>query len=316
VPKIRILPDNIVVDSDGDETLLESSLRAGIHHAHACGGRAYCSTCRVEISAGLDTCAPRNVAEQAMADRLGFCPTLRLACQLTSHEDITARRLVLDEQDLELTDQRARAPSRWSAGEQRTLAILFADIRGFTAYSEALPAYDVMHVLNRFFRAMGAPIARYGGHIDNYMGDGLMALFGLRGDPQDCAHRAVEAGLEMLEAMQAMRPYLETAYGRSFQVGIGIHHGEAVVGTLGAIGSERVTAIGDAVNLASRIESANKPAGTHFLISDAVRVRLPPGIRLGRSVSTALPGKSGLYQLHEVIGTASLAADSASLAIG
>ncbi len=90
-----------------------------------------------------------------------------------------------------------------------------------------------MHVLNRYFHAMGAPIAAFGGCIDNYMGDGLMALFGLRDGEQDVALRAVQAGLAMIEAMDAPRPYLETAYGRSFDIGVGIHYGDVVVGSIG-----------------------------------------------------------------------------------
>ena len=80
--------------------------------------------------------------------------------------------------------------------------------------------------------------------------------------------QAVRAGLEMLAATGNLKPYLQAIYAKSFQIGVGIHYGEAVVGAIGAQSLKRVTAIGDAVNLASRIEAANKQAGTNLLISE------------------------------------------------
>jgi adenylate cyclase len=138
------------------------------------------------------------------------------------------------------------------------------------------------------------------------MGDGFMALFGLsesEAETEDSAAlQAVQAGLAMLETMDALKPYLETAYGRSFDMRIGIHFGEAVVGCVGAIGRERVTAIGDAVNFASRIESANKTIGTRLMISEAVYARVGPQLRIGRSIHVPIHGKSGEYALYNVMG--------------
>jgi adenylate cyclase len=305
---IRILPDDVLIESAPGETLLDASLRAGVAHAHACGGHAHCSTCRVEVTDGIEDCAPRTAAEQALADRLGFAPQLRLACQTAANNSVTMRRLILDDDDVALVDQRVRSAAAVAAGEERTLAILFADIREFTAFSEQLPAHDVVHVLNRYFHAMGREVSRFGGCIDNYMGDGLMALFGLSESKQEtegsAALHAVQAGLAMLNTMDALKPYLATAYGRSFDMRIGIHFGEAVVGSVGAAGRERVTAIGDAVNFASRIESANKTIGTRLLISDTLHARVGSHFRVGRSINIPIHGKSGEYALYEVLGAA------------
>jgi adenylate cyclase len=299
---IHILPDDMSVEAVPGESLLEASLRAGVPHAHACGGRARCSTCRVEIQLGVESCGERTEAEQVLADSLGFDRVLRLACQTVPLADLTMRRLMLDDEDIELVDQRRRHDAGTAVGEERQLAILFTDIRGFTAFSEPLPPHDVVHVLNRYFHAIGPSVTRFGGSIDNYMGDGLMALFGLDDDRLDIPMRAVQAGLAMLEAMDALKPYLQMAYGRSFDMGIGIHYGCAVVGSVGAVGRERVTAIGDAVNLASRIESANKYADTRFLVSDAVRQHIGASLRIGRSPRVPIAGKTGDYLLHEVLG--------------
>jgi hypothetical protein len=108
------------------------------------------STCRVEVMDGIADCAPRTDAEQVLADRLGFAPRLRLACQTVASADPTMRLLILDD-DVALVDQRRRGAEPGAAGEERKLAILFSDIRGFTAFSEILPP----HMLNRYFHAMG-----------------------------------------------------------------------------------------------------------------------------------------------------------------
>jgi adenylate cyclase len=296
MPKVCYLPDEKRVEAETGETLLHASLKASIAHAHACGGNARCSTCRVLITDGLEHCAPPNDKESRLAERLHFGPEIRLACQTTVSGDVELRRLVLDAEDLKIVGS-----SPTSVGEEKEVAILFADIRGFTTFAERLPAYDVVHVLNRYFHQVGQAITRNGGSIDNYMGDGLMALFGVE-DARDAALNAVRAGLDMLDAVERLRPYLENIYTRSFQIGIGVHYGEVVVGAIGHDESKRVTAIGDSVNLASRIESVNKNAGTEFLISEATYAEVKEHIRVGKSVSVALPGKSGEYRLYEVAG--------------
>jgi adenylate cyclase len=253
------------------------------------------------ITEGLEHCALRNDKEQVLAERLHFSPEIRLACQTTINGDVKLRRLVMDEEDIELTDQMGAGATPTSAGEEKELAILFSDIRGFTPFAERLLPYDVVHVLNRYYYEVGEAIIRNGGHIDNYMGDGLLALFGMD-DAQGAALRAVKAGLGMLEAVEHLKPYMEAIYGRSFQIGIGVHYGNVVVGAVGAANMKRVTAIGDAVNFASRIESATKQAGAHFLISEDAYGEVKDEVRAGNAVRVTLPGKSGEYLLYEVAG--------------
>jgi adenylate cyclase len=300
MPQVRILPDNREAEAKPSDTLLNVSLRAGISHAHACGGNARCSTCRILIQAGLDHCAPRTAKERALAERLHFSPDIRLACQTRISGDVEIRRLVLNQEDLELTDQLGGVVAA-PVGEEMQAAILFADIRGFTTFAESLPPYDVVHVLNRYFHQVGQAISQNGGRIDNYMGDGLMALFGVDAR-KDAALRAVRAGLDMLKAVERLRPYLENVYTRSFRIGIGIHYGEVVVGAIGHDKSKRVTAIGDAVNFASRIESANKKADTDLLISEAAYAEIKDRALVGKTVRVAVAGKSGEYTLYEIVG--------------
>ncbi|HEY9648306.1 MAG TPA: adenylate/guanylate cyclase domain-containing protein [Chroococcidiopsis sp.] len=314
MPQILYLPDNRLVNVEAPETILETSLCAGIPHTHVCGGSARCSTCRVWVLEGLEQCAPRNDAEWALAKRLQFDPRIRLACQTQVMGDgqVTVRRLAIDAEDLELINRQIHGKiTPTSIGQEKQIAILFADIRGFTTFSELLPPYDVIYVLNRYFHRMGKAIARHGGMINNYMGDGLMALFGWD-DPTRAAERAVRAALDMQAEMEQFNAYLESMYHHRLQIGIGIHYGQAVIGVVGASAdNNQITAIGDAVNLASRIESANKRVGTQLLISEQVYAEVRDRVTINQQCSLEIPGKSGIYVLYEVTDIAPLTAGDA-----
>lgn len=306
MPILHYLPDNqtIVFDTENHETILRAALRHNIPHTRVCGGRARCSTCRVLILEGLEHCPPSNEREQLMASKLHFPPNIRLACQTAPTGDVKLRRLVIDAEDIELTSQvRDGITVNADVGEEKDIAILFSDIRGFTAFVENLPPYDVIHVLNRYFNHMGHIIAQHGGNIYNYMGDGLMALFGIE-QQAGAALNAIKAGLAMLQAMTEFKAYLQLVYGRVFDIGIGVHYGMAVVGALGAADSQKVTAIGDAVNYASRIESANKDAGTQLLISEETYHLVKNDVLVNRWIRVTVKGKTGDYLLYEVIGLA------------
>lgn len=298
-------PDQIVIDVQEKQTLLNASLAAGIPHTHVCGGNARCSTCRVIVLEGLDNVDPPNAEEQALAARLGLPREVRIACQATVRGPTRVRRLVLDEDDVALVNRLRKAKvDLVPMGEEIRVAILFSDIRGFTPFSEALLPYDVIHVLNRYFETIGTAVVAEGGFINNYMGDGFMALFGVDGQP-NAPLRAVRSALAMLDLMQSkISPYLMRTYGRSFDVGIGIHYGEAVVGPIGSADRKTMTAIGDAVNFASRIESANKEVGTRLLISDATYREITGRVIVGKTASVQVKGKTGDHLLHEITGLA------------
>lgn len=299
--RVYYSPDHLRVDIEERQTLLNAALSAGIPHTHVCGGHARCSTCRVIVVEGLENVDPPNAEEKALAERLGLPREVRIACQATVRGPVRVRRLVLDEEDVALVGNIRKANVDMTPiGEELKVAILFSDIRGFTPFAEKLLPYDVIHVLNRYFEAMGRVISAEGGFINNYMGDGLMALFGVDGR-KDAALRAVRAGLEMIEVTRTkVAPYLMASYGRAFEIGVGIHYGEAVVGPIGSADRKTITAIGDAVNFASRIESANKDVGTSLLVSEAVMEAVRDQVRVGKSSRIAVKGKTGTYELFEV----------------
>ena len=298
---LHLLPDQITTAISHSSSILEASLVAGIPHTHVCGGNARCSTCRIAVVKGLEHCLQRNAREQALANRLHFTPEIRLACQTRVNGQVHVRRLVLDDDDIALTSQLQEGATPRAAGEELHLAILFADIRGFTSFAENLLPYDVIHALNRFYQKMGIAIQSNGGVINNYMGDGFLALFGRDGN-YGAALQAVSAGLEMLDAKEALKPYFLSTYGRDISIGIGIHYGQAIVGSLGALDQERDMVIGDAVNFASRIESATKEAGAPLLISEAVYQQVKEHVQIGKKLTVPVKGKQGEHTLIEVTG--------------
>jgi adenylate cyclase len=301
MPHIKYLPDGCQVEAALDESILDTSLRCGIPHANACAAKARCSTCRVVVEDGAEHCSERTEAEAVLATRLRFADNIRLACQTRVVGDVTVRRPVLDDVDIAVTSQLGKDALPDHVGEEKRIAILFADISGYTSFVDSLPPYDVVHALNRYFYLMHGVVEENGGYVSDYVGDGLLAFFGVD-DESTAASDAVAAGLAMFSAVERLNAYLDPMYGRTFSIRVGVHYGEVVVGTIGIGDIRKLAAFGDAVNYASRVETANKEAGTDFLISDAAREQLDGRAELGRTVVTELRGKSGEHVLHEVLG--------------
>ncbi|MCJ7687096.1 MAG: 2Fe-2S iron-sulfur cluster-binding protein, partial [Desulfobacteraceae bacterium] len=146
--------DNKIIYASPDSTILEAIHKAKINHIHVCGGNARCTTCRVYIMNGLSNCLPRNVKEKQLAEKLGFPQDIRLACQTKISGNITIRRPVVDELDIEIILKQFGDAPGTKLGQEKNLAILFTDIENYTEFAEALPAYDVVHVLNRYYQTM------------------------------------------------------------------------------------------------------------------------------------------------------------------
>ena len=233
-----------------------------------------------------------------MADRLGLADEVRLACQLRPGGELRVRRLVLDDTDLMMTSQLDRAVAT-RTGEAKNVTVFFSDIVGFTSMSERLSPYDVMYLLNRYFVQMGDIIEQNGGFIDKFVGDGLMAIFGVDDQP-DAPIRSVNAALQTLAAVDRMKPFFAAMYDAEFDIRIGLHYGEAVIGSLGSVGHERLTAIGDVVNEASRVEAASKDAGTRFLISEALHDQVKDQVEVADFVRMRLRGTSDRITLYEI----------------
>jgi adenylate cyclase len=310
--RVTYQQEKTVDAADESLSLLQLARQSGIPHVAACGGNARCSTCRVLVLDGLENLTPRTEAEARLALLKGFEPNIRLACQTHARGPATVRRLVWDERDIEL----ALAGTPHSTGREATLAILFSDIRSFTPFAEHSLPYDVVHVLNRYFRDMGGAVLRHGGYIDKYIGDGLMALFGLDADdPARACRQAVLAALDMQRDLPELNRYLSDHFGTTLEIGIGIHCGSVIVAEIGHPRRMQLTAIGDAVNVASRVESATKEVGARLLVTAEVAAALGGDFVLGRRLAVHLKGTTGDRELVEVLAATAPAGEVAQTSL-
>jgi len=253
----------------GSMTVLEASRLGGIPHASVCGGRGRCSTCRVRVGPGADRLPPPSEEEARVLKRVGAPPGVRLACQTRPLADLTVTPLLPP--GAQPKDGHARPD--FAQGAEREIAILFADLRSFTKFSETKLPYDVVFIINQYSREMGRAVESAGGRIDKFIGDGVMALFGIEGGPEDGCRRALAAAKAMSENLAEMNRTLAHDLKEPLRIGIGVHVGPAIVGEMGYANAVTVTAIGDAVNTASRLETATKDYGAQLVFSREVATR-------------------------------------------
>jgi len=266
--KVRVTyGDGTVVTASPGMTLLEISRANGIPHMSVCGGRARCSTCRTLIVSGLENLGPVTDAEKKLLAKLNAAPDIRLACQARVLGDIAARPLIQPRSSV--IAPRAVDPLGW--GVEREVAILFLDIRGFSRISERSLPYDVVFILNSLFGEIGAEIEAARGYIDKFMGDGLMAIFGLASTPQEAARDAIGAALAAEKASRHASRMLTHHLSEPIRIGIGIDLGTVVIGRIGKTSDQttpsRLTAIGGTVNIAARLESATKELAATIVMS-------------------------------------------------
>jgi len=298
--KIFSQTDNQTIDASPDDTILEATLKAGINHMHVCGGNARCTTCRVNILDGLDNCRPRNEKEKLLSEELGFPLNIRLACQTRISGNVTIRRPVVDDLDIKIILKQLGDEPGTRLGQEKDLAILFTDIVNYTGFAEAFPAYDVVHVLNRYYQLMNEIIVQQQGIISDVAGDGILALFGVIEERKNSVLDAINTVRAMSKALKQFNEYLNQMYDWSFGIRAGINFGKVIVGNFDTGMMKKISAIGDAVNLASRIETANKDFGTQLLISESANMEIQGLVKAQKMYRTKLKGKSGEYVLYDI----------------
>jgi adenylate cyclase len=302
--RIRIAyPDGRSVDVPRGLSVLEASHMAGIPHAAVCGGRGRCSTCRIRVGEGGDNQPLPSPEERAVLARIGAAPAMRLACQLRPVADLAVAPLLPARAPLR--EARRRIDNAPMLGLEREIAVLFADLRDFTRLAEHKLPFDVVFILNRYFEAMGREIESAGGHVDKFIGDGVMALFGAvpaRGmadnreaseTPARAARAAVEAARRMSLGLRDLNASLAHDLERPLRLGIGIHLGPVILGEMGYGRATGLTAIGDTVNLASRIEALCKPYGAELVISAHAAEAAGLARETWRRDSAMVPGRGG-----------------------
>jgi len=240
-------------------TLLEISQASGVPHTALCGGKGRCTTCRVIVEDGADSLPPAGDVEARSLAAVGASGQTRLACQIRPTEPLTVFRV--------FRPDGGRNRGHASQGQERQLAVLFLDMRGFTARTTGQLPYDIVFLLNRFFDAIVPAITAEGGVVDKYMGDGLLAVFEKR-DASSSAHAGLKAAIDISRALDRFNEQLEAEGSPRIRIGMGLHLGDLVLGEIGAAGHASRTIIGDAVNVASRLESETKALGVELLVSD------------------------------------------------
>jgi adenylate cyclase len=246
-------------------SVLDASRTAGIPHASVCGGRGRCSTCRVLVTRGLEGLPSPREAERRVLARVGAAPNVRLACQTRPGHDLSVVPL--------LAPSIAAAESLTTdlrQGHESEVAVLFADLRGFTRMAENKLPYDVVFFLNRYFEAVGTAITGAGGVTNQFTGDGVMALFGIEDGPAVGSRQALAAARAMVESVAALSAELAGDLPAPMRIGIGVHAGPAVVGQMGWGQSFYLTAVGDTVHVAARLEQATKDYGAELVVSEEV----------------------------------------------
>ena len=191
-------------------------------------------------------------------------------------------------------------------GELLQVTILFSDIRNFTSICEKLIARDVVEMLNTYFSKVYEPILKEGGTVDKFIGDSIMAVFGSPVPYKDHALRALRAALGMIETAREFQSWMDQHFAGKdlpvFAIGIGLHTGEAVIGSMGSPKRMEFTAIGDTVNLASRLENLTKELGWAIVASSATIQAAGPSVVTGQQENVTLKGRKEYVQVYEVIG--------------
>lgn len=267
--KIRIrYASGRVVSVNPGGSVLEASRSAGIPHVSVCGGKGRCSTCRVQITDGLDGQPAAEPRELATLKSIGAGKDVRLACQLRPNHDLSVMPLV----DVGSSLIAARQAPNSIAGQERMVAALFCDLRSFTQLSEKKLPYDVVFLLNRYFAVVDSAVESAGGMVDKFIGDGAIALFGIETSYAQACRQALQAAVRLAEGIEKLNEAMSAELQSPLRIAIGLHAGPAIVGRIGHGRATSLTAIGDTINTASRLEGLAKQRNVELVVSaDLVR---------------------------------------------
>jgi adenylate cyclase len=187
-------------------------------------------------------------------------------------------------------------------GEKRRLTILFSDVRSFTTLTEKSDPVELLKQLNEYLEAMTEIIFRYDGIVDKFIGDGIMAHWGAFTPNRPNAELAARAALDMMETLVVLNQKWVARGRPALDIGVGLNTDDVIFGNVGTGKKMDFTAIGDGVNLASRLESANKEYHTHIIVSASTLAELGPGAKTRALGSIVVKGKTVGVEIHELLG--------------
>lgn len=296
-PRLYYAPGNKIAELLPNATLLESIRAAGIPHASVCGGHGRCSTCRVRIGKGLDDLPPASEQEIKVLSRVTQSPSVRLACQLSPTTDVEIAALVRPDAG----PNHAARRTGYRQGQEMNVAFLFVDLRGSTKLSEERLPFDVVFILNLFFAELAEALEETNGHYAQFNGDGLLAIYGLTSGPEQGCVEAIEGAKAMFRRLATLNERLSDELAEDLKIGVGIHAGEAIVGSMGPPTSPIISALGDNVNIAARLESQTKEFGVPMVISQAVAERSATPMDEAQFQSIQVKGRDqavGVYAIN------------------
>jgi adenylate cyclase len=250
-------------------SVLEASLRNDVPHASVCGGRARCSTCRIRIIGDCSALPEPSQREAFVLGRVGTSdPSIRLACQLRPPSDLSFFQLFLPH----TMSANAHASNPTRIGQERYLVSMFVDMRESTKLAEKRLPFDTVFIVNRFLGAVSQAVIESGGQPNQFVGDGMLALFGLSVSRAEACRQALKAASMIAVNVDELNKFLEHDLRDPIRFGIGIHGGEVIVGDIGYRDHMVFTALGDAVNVAARLQDMTKSLSCEAVVSDEVRV--------------------------------------------
>jgi adenylate cyclase len=250
-------------------SVLEASLRNNVPHASVCGGRARCSTCRIRVIGDCTSLPEPSKREAFVLNRVGATdPSIRLACQLRPTADLSFFQLFMPH----AMSANAHASHPHRIGQERYLVSMFVDMRGSTKLAEHRLPFDTVFIVNRFLGAVSQAVIECGGQPNQFVGDGELALFGLATSRQTACRQALKAAAMIAANVEELNQFLEHDLREPIRFGIGIHGGEVIIGDIGYRDHMVFTALGDAVNVAARLQDMTKTLACEAIFSEEVRV--------------------------------------------
>jgi adenylate cyclase len=249
-------------------TILEASRIGNIPHQSVCGGKGRCTTCRVRILDDGGTLPPPNAHETKAIERLGLDSDIRLACQIRPKTNISVSPMLNPDNNLQ-----GATSARALTGKEQETVILFVDLRQFTKLAESKLPYDVVYILNKYYAVCGEVIESNGGRLDKFIGDGIMAIFDSKADASDNCRNVLNAASGISRGMKTLNEQMKLDFSEEMRFGMGIHAGDTIVGMMGYGKTVTETAVGDNVNVASRLEGLTKDFNCELVVSRYVAER-------------------------------------------
>jgi adenylate cyclase len=277
-------------------SVLEASRSARVPHAGICGGRGRCSTCRIRVMIGAGMIPGPSSGEAAVLRRVAAEPGVRLACQARPAGNVSVAPLLPPHWPVAAVRRR-----EWPMpSEERFIVALMVDMRDSTRLTETRLPFDAVFIVDRFMTAAGSAVDANGGRVSHFLGDGLMATFGLSSGPRDACRQALAALIAIGRNIAALNGVLLAESGEAVRFGVGMHCGSAVLGEIGHGTTRTFTTLGDAANVAARLEGLCKEFQCEAVIShDVWRIAELPADALPQR-ETALRGRSASLVVHPI----------------